>query len=140
MLSAENSSKFLNPEVKIIGNSMSFNQETLQISSISHIWIGEIEKSSWWLIIGLLTSFAIIGIFLIIYYFKKNKKTLNICLNSGKIYTLTSKSETFYSSAFCKLSNIIANQTRRDNITLNFGNGTIVNGAVVNNGITSVGN
>lgn len=76
MLSAENSSKFLNPEVKIIGNSMSFNQETLQISNISHIWIGEIEKSSWWLIIGLLTSFVIIGIFLIIYYFKKIKRHL----------------------------------------------------------------
>lgn len=140
MLTAENSSNFLNPEVKIIGNSMSFNQETLQISNISHIWIGEIKKSYWWLIIGLLTCYAIIGIFFIIHFFRKNKKTLNICLNSGKVYTLTSKSEEFYNSAFCKLSSIMANQTRSDMITLNFGDGTIVNGSIVNNGITSVGN
>lgn len=140
MLTIENSKSFLNPEVKIIGNSMSFNQETLQISNISNIWIGEIKKSYWWLIIGLLTSYVIIGIFFIIHFFRKNKKTLNICLNSGKIYTLTSNSEEFYDSAFCKLSNIMANQTRNDMITLNFGDGTIVNGSIINNGITALNN
>ena len=134
----EKTEKFLNPEVKIVGNSLSFNYTTLQISNISHIWIGEIKKSYWWLIIGLLTITAIIGIFFIIYFFKKNKNTLNICLNSGEIYTLTSKNESFYADAFCELSNIIANELKNNVVTINFGDGTIVYGSVVNNGTTKL--
>lgn len=138
--STANTAKYLQPEVKIHGNTLSFNGIAIQISNISRIWLGEIPKSLWWLIFGVLWIPIGIGFLLIIYFFKKNKRTFNIQLNSGTILVLTSRQDSFYEQAFCAISECFTNRSSDTMVTINFGNGTVIHGSVVNNGNNYIGN
>lgn len=139
------SSTYRHPEIKINDNTLSFNSTAIQVSSIARIWLGEISKSPWLLIAGILCLLSSIwiegisrspwnfilgilfGISFLIYYFKKNKRTLNIQLNSGETFSLISKNDDFYDQAF---ATIIECFSKKEDISMiiNLGSGTIFNG------------
>lgn len=139
------SSSYEHPEIKINDNTLSFNSTAIQVSSIARIWLGEISKSPGWVMAGILlllvsTQFreasrapwggivcALLGILSLIHFFKKNKRTLNIQLNSGETYSLISKNDDFYDQAFETITECFS---KKENVSMiiNLGSGTIVHG------------
>lgn len=139
------SSSYQHPEIKINDNTLSFDSTAIQVSSIARIWLGEISKSPLWVIAGILfllagiqqggisrspwglILFLLPGILSLIHFFKKNKRTLNIQLNSGETYSLISKNDDFYDQAFETITECFS---KKDNVSMiiNLGSGTIVHG------------
>ncbi len=126
----KNERAFVKPELQIVGNSLTMEQETIQISNISRIWIGRVEKSLLVTLIGFLTLTMLIGFYILYRQLFRNKKTLNIELNSGVFYTLSASSDAFYEDAFKELTSLLSNEESKRMVNISFGNGTIVNGTL----------
>ena len=136
-------------QLEIVKNIMTYEGSFLQLSNITQVWKGKIEKESLPVvplliggIVGIVllffssisAFFAFLGVIvlgIVVFVVYRHSQIpqyygLNIELNSGRTVAFSSTDVAFIAKAFEVLGNIVADRTEYGDAIINFGNGTIV--------------
>lgn len=142
---------FNDPELRIMGNTISCRDSFIQISNITQAWVGTTAKEPMpvstliFCAIGAIAIFSLLpgqgkslgiipvviaAVILYRHSLKVPIHGLNIELNSGRTYTFTSTNMQFIGKAYTVIRSIVQDtgtRTSNDTILINMANGTIVN-------------